>query len=173
MQRVFLIGFMGAGKTSIGKELSAKMNCSFVDLDLFIERRYHQTIRQIFKEKGEDIFREIESKALREVAEFEDVIISTGGGTPCFNQNMMYMNKQGTTVYLKVANEELVRRINLNKRARPLLKDFSGDELSRFVEVTMVRRKQFYEQAKIIYNIEMQGIEMDALSIIRLVEESV
>ena len=173
MQRVFLIGFMGAGKTSVGKELSAKMKCSFVDLDLFIERRFHQTIRQIFKEKGEEAFREIETKALREVAEFEDVVISTGGGTPCFNQNMMFMNEQGTTVYLKVSNEELVRRINLNKSARPLLKDFSGDELSRFVEETMAKRKPFYEQAKIVYNIEMQGIEMDASSIIRLVEESV
>ena len=168
MQRVFLIGFMGAGKTSVGKELSAKMKCSFVDLDLFIERRFHQTIRQIFKEKGEEAFREIETKALREVAEFEDVVISTGGGTPCFNQNMKFMNEQGTTVYLKVSNEELVRRINLNKSARPLLKDFSGDELSRFVEETMANRKQFYEQAKIVYNIEKQGIEMDALSIIRL-----
>ena len=173
MQRVFLIGFMGAGKTSVGKELSAKMKCSFVDLDLFIERRYHQTIRQIFKEKGEEAFREIETKALREVAEFEDVVISTGGGTPCFNQNMQFMNEQGTTVYLKVENEELVRRINLNKSARPLLKDFSGDELGRFVEETMAKRKPFYEQAKIVYYIEMQGIEMDASSIIRLVEESV
>jgi shikimate kinase len=92
MQRIFLIGFMGAGKTSIGKELSVKMKCTFIDLDLFIERRYHKTIRQIFEEKGEEVFREIEQKMLHEVAEFEDVVISTGGGTPCFHQNMMFMN---------------------------------------------------------------------------------
>jgi len=170
MQRVFLIGFMGAGKTSIGKELSAKMKCSFVDLDLFIERRYHKTVRQIFEEKGEDAFREIECKALREVAEFEDVVISTGGGTPCFHQNMMFMNKQGTTVYLKVSNEELVRRINLNKNTRPLLKDFSNDRLIRFVEETIAKRTAFYEQAQIIFTVEMQDIAMVASSLLKLLE---
>jgi shikimate kinase len=152
MQRVFLIGFMGAGKTTIGQELSVRMNCSFVDLDLFIERRYYKTIRQIFEEKGEETFREIECKALREVAEFEDVVISTGGGTPCFHQNMMFMNEQGTTVYLKVSLEELVRRINLHKSARPLLKDYTGDELRRFVEESIVRRRPFYEQAHIVFS---------------------
>ena len=168
MQRVFLIGFMGAGKTSTGKELSAKMKCSFIDLDLFIERRYHKNIRQIFEEKGEEYFREIECKALREVAEFEDVVISTGGGTPCFHHNMMFMNKLGTTVYLKVSNEELVRRINLNKNARPLLKDFSGDQLSRFVEETLAKRRPFYEQAQIIFAAEMQTVAMDTSYLMRL-----
>ena len=170
MQRIFLIGFMGAGKTSIGKELSAKMKCSFVDLDLFIERRYHQTVRQIFEEKGEDVFREIEYKALREVAEFEDVVISTGGGTPCFHLNMKFMNAQGTTVYLKVSNEELVRRINLNKNTRPLLKDFADDALSRFVEETMAKRTLFYEQAKIIFSTEKKNITWDVFSLMKLLE---
>jgi len=168
MQRIFLIGFMGAGKTSIGKELSAKMNCSFVDLDLFIERRYHKSIRQIFDEKGEDAFREIEQKALREVAEFEDVVISTGGGTPCFHQNMQFMNEQGTTVYLQVSNAELIRRIKLNKSARPLLKDFADDRLSRFVEESIAKRSSFYEQARIIFPSEMQNIGKDASSLMRL-----
>ena len=170
MQRIFLIGFMGAGKTSIGKELSVRMKCTFIDLDLFIERRYHKTIRRIFDEKGEEAFRGIEQKMLREVAEFEDVVISTGGGTPCFHQNMMFMNEQGTTVYLKVTNEELVRRINLNKGARPLLKDFSGDQLGKFVEETIAKRSSFYEQAKIIFNTETQDVRMDAVSLMRLLE---
>jgi len=173
MQRVFLIGFMGAGKTSIGKALSAKMKCSFVDLDFLIERRYHKTIRQIFEEKGEDIFREIECKALREVAEFENVIVSTGGGTPCFHQNMIFMNERGTTVYLKASNEELVRRINLNKNTRPLLKNFSNDELSRFVEQTMARRSSFYEQAQIIFTVEMQDIDTATSSLMELLETGV
>ena len=168
MQRVFLIGFMGAGKTSIGKELSVRMNCSFVDLDLFIERRYHKTIRRIFEEKGEEAFREIECRALREVAEFEDVVISTGGGTPCFHQNMMFMNEQGTTVYLKASNDELVRRIKLNISSRPLLKDFTDDRLSRFVEETITKRRSFYEQAKIVFSSENQNIALDASTLMQL-----
>ena len=170
MQRVFLIGFMGVGKTTIGKELSAKMKCSFVDLDLYIEGRYHKTIRQIFEEKGEAAFREIEQKMLREVAEFEDVVISTGGGTPCFYQNMAFMNEQGITVYLKTSNDELVRRINLNKSTRPLLKDFSNDELSRFIEETIAKRTPFYEQAKIVFNADTQDNAMNISSLMRLLK---
>ena len=168
MQRVFLIGFMGAGKTTIGKELSEKMKCSFIDLDLFIEGRYHKTIRQIFEEKGESVFREMEQKILYEVAEFEDVVISTGGGTPCFYRNMDFMNKQGTTVYLKLSNEELVRRINLNKSTRPLLEDFSAEDLSLFVEETMIKRSTFYEQAQIIFTAEIQNITMIVSSLLKL-----
>jgi len=164
---------MGAGKTSIGKILSAKMKCSFVDLDLFIESRYHKTIRQIFEEQGEDAFRKIECKALREVAEFEDVIISTGGGAPCFHQNMSFMNEQGTTVYLKVSNDELIRRIKLNKNARPLLKDFMDDRLSRFVEETIAKRSVVYEQARIIFTSEHQNIALDSSALMRLLNSKV
>ena len=170
MQRVFLIGFMGAGKTSIGKALSAKMKCSFVDIDLFIERRYHKTIRQIFDEKGEEDFREIEKKTLREIAEFEDVVISTGGGTPCFHQNMQFMNEQGITVYLKVTNDELVRRIKLNINARPLLKDLTDNSLRLFVEETMTTRTTFYDQAKIVFDAEKQNINMAIVSIMNLLK---
>ena len=170
MQRIFLIGFMGAGKTSIGKKLSVKMKCSFVDLDRFIERRYHKTIHRIFDEKGEEVFREIEHKALREVAEFEDVVISTGGGTPCFHQNMMYMNEKGITVYLKASNDTLINRIKLNISARPLLQDFTDDGLNRFVEETISKRKVFYEQAKIVFSTEEQNISMDVNSLMKLLK---
>jgi shikimate kinase len=170
MLRIFLIGFMGAGKTTIGKELSTLTNCSFIDLDFFIERRYHKTIRQIFEEKGEEAFREIEHKMLREVAEFEDVIISTGGGTPCFYQNMQFMNGCGTTIYLKVSNKELVKRIQTHKSTRPMLKNLSGDELNRFVDETMSKRQPYYEQAKIIFSAELSDHSTDAQSLLRLVQ---
>ena len=103
MQRIFLIGYMGVGKTTLGKALADRTGLSFIDLDLFIEGRYRKTIRQIFEAEGEEAFREIERKALHEVAEFEDIILSTGGGTPCFFDNMTYMNSVGTTVYLKAS----------------------------------------------------------------------
>ena len=158
MQRIFLIGFMGAGKTTIGKALSAKMKCSFVDLDFFIERRYHKTIRQIFDEKGESAFREIEQKILREVAEFENVVISTGGGTPCFYQNMLFMNKNGLTVFLDVSTPELTKRISSNIGVRPMLKNYADNELTLFIEETVSRRRPYYEQAQLIFHTEIQDI---------------
>jgi shikimate kinase len=163
---------MGAGKTTIGKELSALMKCSFIDLDFFIERRYHKTIRQIFEEKGEATFRELEHKMLREVAEFEDVIISTGGGTPCFFQNMQFMNAFGTTIYLKVSNKELVRRIQSHKSTRPMLKNLTGDDLIRFVDETMSKRQPHYEQAKIVYATEITDNSTDAASLLRLIQKN-
>ena len=158
MQRIFLTGFMGAGKTTIGKELASQMKLSFVDLDLFIENRYRKTIPQIFAEKGEDMFREMEQKALREVAEFEDVVVATGGGAPCFHQNMKFMNESGTTVYLKVSTEELIKRITLHQYTRPVLKNRSDSELKVFVEEMIAKRSPFYEQAHIIFNTDASEI---------------
>lgn len=85
MKRIFLIGYMGAGKTTVGKVLSRQLELSFIDLDHYIEGRYHKTVGQLFAEKGEDAFRDIERRMLREVAAFEDVLVSTGGGAPCFS----------------------------------------------------------------------------------------
>jgi shikimate kinase len=150
MQRIFLIGYMGAGKTTLGKKLSKQMNLSFIDLDHFIERRHHKTVRQIFEEKGEDCFRKLERNALQEVAEFENVIISTGGGTPCFHGNMALMNTAGTTVYLKVPVDVLVKRMELSKDTRPVLKNRSGEALRQFIETSLSDRNRHYEQAGIV-----------------------
>ena len=98
MTRIILIGYLGAGKTTVGKALSQSLALPFYDLDWYIEERYRRTIPQIFAENGENGFREIEQKILHEVAEFENVIISCGGGTPCFFDNMEYMNRQAQTV---------------------------------------------------------------------------
>ena len=95
MKRVFLVGYMGAGKTTVGKELAKLAGLSFIDLDFYIEGRYHKAVSQIFAERGEEAFREIERNMLHEVAEFEDVLISTGGGAPCFFDNMEFMNASG------------------------------------------------------------------------------
>ena len=122
MKRVFLVGYMGAGKTTVGKELAKLAGLSFIDLDYYIEGRYHKAVSQIFAERGEEAFREIERNMLHEVAEFEDVLISTGGGAPCFFDNMEFMNASGTTVYLKVSVEELAKRLELCKHTRPVLK---------------------------------------------------
>ncbi len=101
MKRIILLGYMGSGKTTIGKALSLALNMRFYDLDWYIENRMRKTIAHIFSERGEEGFRKIEYNMLHEVCEFEDVIISCGGGTPCHFDNMDYMNQQGETVYLK------------------------------------------------------------------------
>ena len=107
MIRIIIVGYMGSGKTTVGKALAQDLNLTFYDLDWYIESRMHKTVPQIFAEKGEEGFRKIEHNMLHEVAEFEDVIISCGGGTPCFFDNMDYMNGQGDTVYLKATPEVL------------------------------------------------------------------
>ena len=113
---------MGAGKTTIGKALSKELDMMFYDLDWYIETRMHRTVAQIFAEKGEEGFRKIEHNMLHEVAEFENVIISCGGGTPCFFDNMDYLNQQGETIYLKARPEVLCSHLKMGKVERPLLK---------------------------------------------------
>lgn len=151
MNRIFLIGYMGAGKTTAGKELASVLNLEFVDLDLYIQSRLHKTINQLFEEHGENGFREIENKLLKEVADFENVVISTGGGAPCFFDNMEHMNNSGKTIYLQASPQILSDRLNLNKDKRPLLKDKTKEELYKFVCESLEKREPFYTQAQHIY----------------------
>ena len=161
------MGYMGAGKTTLGKTLSKSLNLSFIDLDYYIERRYHKEIRQLFAEDG---FRDIERRMLHEVAEFEDVLISTGGGTPCFFDNMQFMNQAGVSVYLKVSVDELAKRLELCKQTRPVLKNRSGEELKAFISESLKTRLPFYEQAQIIFDAEKMDTEDDVYTISKQLE---
>ncbi|MFV0332067.1 MAG: shikimate kinase [Dysgonomonas sp.] len=154
MKRIFLIGYMGAGKTTAGKELAKVLELEFIDLDHFIQARYQKTVSQLFQDVGEGEFRKIESSVLKEVGEFENVVISTGGGTPCFFDNMEYMNKAGTTVYLNAAPEALAARLNTCKEKRPLIKDKNEEELFAFVVESLEKRNPYYTQAQIIFETE-------------------
>lgn len=149
--RLFLIGYMGVGKTTIGRELAKTLNIEFIDLDHFIQNRYSKEINQIFKDEGESRFREIENKILKEVSSFENVLISTGGGTPCFFDSMDVMNKRGLTIYMKSSPELLAKRLMIsNKDKRPLLKDKTETELLQFVRDSLIARELYYNQAQII-----------------------
>ena len=148
MTRIFLTGYMGAGKTTLGRALAAELGIPFIDLDHYIEKRHCKTIAQLFAEKGEEGFREIERRMLHEVGEFEDVIISTGGGTPCFFDNIEYMNAQGTTVYLDVPLERLHIRLSIAKAKRPLIKDKNDEELMAFITEQLTKRTPHYSKAQ-------------------------
>ena len=152
MIRIFLIGYMGAGKTTLGKAFAREMGLTFVDLDWYIEERFHKSIRQLFTERGEDGFRELEKRMLHEAAEFEDVVISTGGGTPCFLDNMEYMNTMGDTIFLDVDIKVLFRRLKVAKQQRPLLVQKTDEELMAFITENLQKRLPFYTKAKHVFN---------------------
>lgn len=153
--RILLIGYMGAGKTTIGKVLSDEMNIPFYDLDWYIEARMHRNIKQLFEERGEEGFRKIEQAMLHEVAENENVIIACGGGTPCFFDNMDYMNRQGTTVYLKAIPEVLYAHLKMGKTIRPLLLGKTEEEIGQLIVRQVAERESYYLKAKYVLNINL------------------
>ena len=152
MKRIFLVGYMGSGKTTTGNRLSKKYGLDFIDLDHYIESRYFKTVSQLFQEKGETGFREIERDVLREVADFENVIISTGGGTACFFNNMELMNQKGETVYLKASASDLSAYLCAASKDRPLLAKKNKEELLNFISEMLKKREPFYSQAKYTIN---------------------
>ena len=152
MTRIFLIGYMGAGKTTLGKAFARAMGLTFIDLDWYIEERFHKTIRELFTERGEDAFRDLERRMLHEAGEFEDVVISVGGGTPCFFDNVEYMNSVGETVFLDVDIRVLFRRLKIAKQQRPLLDGKSDEELMAFIQEALQKRLPFYTRAKHVFN---------------------
>ena len=155
MKRVILIGYMGSGKTTLGKALSKATGMMFYDLDWYIESRMHKSVSQIFSEQGEDAFRKIEYNMLHEVAEFENVIISCGGGTPCFFDNIDYLNQQGDVVYLKANPETLCNHLAMAKTERPLLKDKSREELVDYITEHLEERAPFYEKANHVLDVSV------------------
>ena len=152
MTRIFLIGYMGAGKTTLGKAFARAMGLTFVDLDWYIEERFHKTVSQIFTERGEEGFRELEKRMLHEASDFENVVISVGGGTPCFFDNMEYMNQVGETVFLDVDNKVLFRRLKVAKHQRPLLANKTDEELMTFIQEALEKRLPYYTKAKYVFN---------------------
>lgn len=148
--KFFLIGFMGAGKTTIGKYAARENQLRFLDLDAYIEEKLGMEIRQVFREKGETYFREQERIALEEVIALdEDLLVSCGGGTPCFFDNMDRMNAAGVTLYLDLSAARLTDRLRNSKSKRPLISNLKGD-LQVFVHKKLLERASFYGQSQIL-----------------------
>ena len=165
MRPVFLIGFMGSGKSTVGKELAKALDYGFIDLDTYIQEKAGKTIPEIFEQVGETAFRLMEKDALREVAILKNTVIATGGGVPCFYDNISLMNKLGLTVYLKLSPAELFNRLINERYARPLITDKNDDELLLFIETELLERDTYYNQASIVIDAETAKIE-DYISVV-------
>jgi shikimate kinase len=163
--RIFLIGFMGCGKTTFGKKLASALAYPFFDLDHQIEAQVKQSIAEYFAAHGEADFRQLESSVIRNSDYPEDCVISTGGGTPCFYENMEWMNVNGLTIYLEMSPLALARRLEKGKSKRPLLKDLDEAGLVQFIEDKLSDRAVFYSQAKLT----VDGIHVNAEAIKNLI----
>ena len=150
MHPIFLVGYMGSGKSTVGKMLSARLGLQLIDLDTFIESRFHKTIAQLFEERGESGFRDLEHAMLQEVCGFEDTVIATGGGAACFHDNMKLMNEAGMTIYLRAPVDILVERLKHGRSQRPLVSQKTDAELHLFIDEMLQARDPFYSQAQMI-----------------------
>ena len=154
MKTVFLIGYMGCGKTTLGEVLARQLDCRFIDLDEYIEQRQGMTVVQIFDEMGENRFRELEAEALHEVASMTDVIVGCGGGTPCHGDNMALMNQAGVTVWLTTSPERITTRLLLpeQKSKRPKINTLPSNEVLPLVKKELQSRSPFYAQAQLQFD---------------------
>lgn len=171
MVRIILLGYMGAGKTTVGKALAASLGVPFYDLDWFITTRYRRSVTEIFAERGEAGFRELEKRMLHEAAEFEDIVLSCGGGTPCFFDNMEYMNSLADTIYLKATPEVLAMHLRMGKGKRPLLEGKSPEELEDYIREMLVTREPFYSKAKYTLDVSLLDTAVKIQESVKLIKE--
>ena len=159
--KIVLLGYMASGKSTIGREISKKLDMKFIDLDDYISKREKRSISEIFKVEGEIYFRRIESLYLGEILNSKDsFILSLGGGTPCYSNNMeLILNSDASSIYIKASIKTLVSRLIAEKNKRPLVADLEDDKLIEFVAKHLFERRFFYEQASITVNSENKSIE--------------
>ena len=158
--RLFILGFMGCGKSFSGKRLAKKFDIDFIDLDHFLEEKEGNSIREIFETKGEEYFRNLERECLQAMKNKSMTVISVGGGTPCFFDNMDWMNNNGITVFLDTPVSILANRLKKAMSKRPLLKNYTSDGLEKFITEKLSERKAFYEQCQILYQQKEEGMDV-------------
>ena len=147
---VYLVGYMGCGKSSIGRKLARRLGMDFIDMDSEIIRVAGKSVGEVFAEVGEEGFRLLEKEVLKNISEKTDAIVATGGGSPCFFDNMDVMNRSGLTIYFKMGAEKLAARLEYCKDKRPLIKDKTQEELVDYISVNLKKRDPYYMQAKLI-----------------------
>lgn len=156
---IYLIGFPGSGKTTVGRKLASRLNYSFTDLDELIASSTGLTIAELFAQ-GENRFREAEAQALRETESMTDIVIASGGGTPCFHDNLSLMKNAGLTIYLKMSTGALFYRLVRSKNTRPLLAGMTDVELMEYIVETLGVREKFYIKAHHTFEGENADIEV-------------
>jgi shikimate kinase len=155
---IFLVGFMGCGKTTLGRKLANRLGYQFIDLDHVFEAQEGTTIAEYFTQHGEEKFREIESALLKQTEYPANAIISTGGGLPCFFDNMDWMNSHGRTFYVKLSPKTLADRLDNGKTTRPVLQGKHGDELVALIEERLTEREPYYSQATFV----VEGLNLNS-----------
>jgi len=164
----FLIGMPGSGKTTLGKELAKKIQYEYIDLDELIEKREGQAIPSIFEQKGQEYFRQKETEGLEFVIQnYKEILVLTGGGAPCFNNNMDLMNKSGKSIFIDVSSKELFIRLKHGKQNRPLVQGLNDEQLLNKIEQMLLERKPFYRLA----HIHLMGDNLSAQDILKTLEK--
>lgn len=155
---------MGSGKSTFGKKLAKELNLAFIDLDKVIEEKAKCSVTEIFKYLGEDAFRTMESEALKSFEHLDGFVMATGGGTPCYYNNIDYINKTGISIYIDLDTKSIYNRLSNAKNIRPTIKGKKENELMSFIEDTFLKRKNIYEQATFRVN----GLNLETKKVIEL-----
>ncbi|HCC71016.1 MAG TPA: shikimate kinase [Bacteroidales bacterium] len=154
---VYLIGFMGSGKSTLGRRMASRAGWRFKDLDYLIEDADGRSVQDIFQQSGEEYFRKIEARTLRSLKTADNIVLACGGGTPCDKDNMAFMNREGVTVYLKHDPATLYHRLSKAKKLRPLLAGMHPDEMKDYIRITLDERENWYNKAQFI----IDGLKAD------------
>lgn len=165
--KIFLVGFMGSGKTSFGKKLAAFLGLDFVDLDRMIEENYQMTIPGIFSQFDETVFRKLESKVLQKYIHNNNFVLSCGGGTPCFNNNMDIINNNGISIYIRLNAKSLADRIANSKTKRPIIQNLKQEEMVVRIEEMLNLRNVYYEKAKIT----IEGLNLKVTDVVDTIND--
>ncbi len=168
-EQIFLIGFMGSGKSSIGERLAQRMGWQFVDTDRLIEATHHTTIAQIFAQQGENAFRAIECEVLAQLLQQRHIVVATGGGMACKQENIEKMNAAGTTIYLQASAENLANWLKSERQNRPLIAQQSEEQLLPYIVQALSQREKFYQQATFTICVD-QNYTTDNEMVSRIIE---
>lgn len=159
--RIYLVGYMGAGKSTTSKRLANRLGWEAYDTDRLFEAKFRISINDFFHKYDAELFRRLEAQVLRDTVAYDNAVIATGGGTPCFNNNMEWMNDNGLTVFLKISPQSAVTRLSQSKVKRPILVDKSPEEREAFILKNYTERMQFYEQAQL--SVKGENLDLEAL----------